>query len=127
MATLTQILNAFVEANDLHGLSDFSSGETTFEGLEGHSTLTKKQLMKTPEFAGFSDGYQGIPHRYQGPQGSVDTGVTAAGSIAAAIFSGFDFDEQGPLISESDAEDIIGSFPEERYDQQYTSGSTARK
>ena len=60
----TKLVRAFVQANDLGTIVDFSSKQKKYTGI-GPQALTQDEIMRTIEFAGFSDGYQGNPSKFR--------------------------------------------------------------
>lgn len=71
----TQLFSRFAEANRLERLVSFAAKRQTFSGLD-HGTLSSDEWMRTIEFTGFVDGYEGHPHKYKGPKGSPDAEFT---------------------------------------------------
>jgi len=60
----TKLVRAFVQANDLGTIIDFSSKQKKYTGM-GQQALTQDEIMRTIEFVGFSDGYQGNPSKFR--------------------------------------------------------------
>ncbi|HLC66032.1 MAG TPA: hypothetical protein VJK52_00145 [Candidatus Nanoarchaeia archaeon] len=73
----TRLFNRFAEANGLERIVSLWSGagQQLFRGLERDS-LSPEVWMRTIEFTGFVDGYEGHPHKFKGPRGSPDSEFT---------------------------------------------------
>ena len=73
----TQLFNRFAEANSLERMVSFAAKQQKFRGLD-RDALLMEEWMRTIEFTGFVDGYEGHPHKYKGPTGSPDAEFTVS-------------------------------------------------
>ena len=90
MARPNEVFNAFVRANDLE--QSIAKGEVMYRGTIFPEPQTREQIEGTAQLAGFSDGYQGHPNRYEksphsSPRGTFrpQFGGSALGQSADAV------------------------------------------
>ena len=120
-----EIFEAFVKANGLEKTPYWKTHGFAYSGLNGQKNLTHEQIIGTVDFAGFSDGYEDLPHKYKGAFGTPEHEMT---NTDARAF----FEKKGiPLKDDIDAECVTDMMalliPANRYDTQYTLGKSCRK
>ncbi len=69
MKLLERILDAYVIANKAKCKPNFVKRTTDYK-FPNEEVLTREQILGSAEFTGFSDGFQGLPNRFEGPAGT---------------------------------------------------------
>jgi len=131
MATVDDIFNAFVDANDLVGTADFENATMIYAGLEGQDPMSTAKLRDTIEFTGFIDGYERKPPQLTGGLGGPlpDKGVIYAAEglaqgliIERDIAAKSDEIDEAKLLQEPVQGEIDNALRDDRYHRQYMLG-----
>ena len=121
-ATLERTLRHFLKANSIPVQRHFGKPD---EYLMNGCHYSKNEVLGTPDFAGFVDGYHQQAHRYQGPHGTPRHAEQPT-QLTTIIDDLIKRTKTSPDPGAADLLEMIARVrsetPQQKYERQYTLG-----